>query len=112
MRAVLQPRVMILQLNTASPWCILWSVAWRQIEHAAGDAVPCMGELQDCLEWRIKTYGVWPIFLFGRVSCTGVFPKLCSGFVLETVSWWTKPARKQHEWQGRCRHCIYIIEYV
>lgn len=70
MRAVLQPiRVMILQPNTASLWHVLRSMAWRQVECATEDAVPCMGELQDCLEWRIKTYPVLPMLPFRRAPC-------------------------------------------
>lgn len=111
--AVLQPiKVMILQPNTVNPWRVLWSVTWREVECATENAEPCMGELLDCLEWRIKMYAVLPILPVGKVPWAGVFPEVCSGFILETVSWWTEPAKKQHEWQGSCRRYLYIIEYV
>lgn len=57
--------------------------------------MPCMGELQDCLGWRTKTYAVLTILPFGRVPWAGA--EVFSAFVLETVSWWPEPARKQHE---------------
>ena len=103
---------MILQRNTASLWRVLWRVVWRQVECAAEDAVPCMGELQDCLEWRTKTCAVLPVLPLGRVPWAATLPKAYSGFVLETTSWWTEAARKRCERQGRCNHYPSVIEYV
>lgn len=45
-----------------------------------------------------KLKAVLPM-LFGRIPQAGMFPKACSGFVLEVVCWGTEPSRKQREWR-------------